>query len=77
MNSEQNKIFLIGNDNNQASLVRETLQKQAEQKPEPRTLLNVSQLKEGQRVSIGKILFKVQRVRPDKTIVLKPIGNID
>lgn len=39
-------------------------------------LLDVHQLKEGQRVTIGNVLFKIQRVRPDLTIVLKHIGNI-
>lgn len=39
-------------------------------------LLNIHQLKEGQRVSIGHVLFKIQRVRPDLTIVLKHLGNI-
>ena len=74
MLNENQKIALFGNqqNNSESSIVRETLEKQLEEK----TLLDVHQLKEGQRVSIGKVLFKIQRVRPDFTIVLKPIGKV-
>lgn len=74
MLDENSKITLIGNqpDSSKTSIIRESLEKQAEKE----TLLNVRQLKEGQRVSIGKVIFKIQRVRPDFTMVLKPIGKI-
>lgn len=75
MLDENKKIAQIGNqpENLETSVIRETLKEEAEKK----TLLNVHQLKEGQRVSIGNVLFKIQRVRPDLTIVLKHIGNIE
>lgn len=68
------KIGLIGNQSNDSdsSLIQEALKKEIEKE----NLLDVHQLKEGQRVSIGNVLFKIQRVRPDFTIVLKPVGNI-
>ena len=75
MIDENSKIALIGNQQeaSRTSVIRESLEKETEKE----TLLNVHQLKEGQRVSIGKVLFKIQRVRQDLTIVIKPIGKID
>lgn len=75
MIDENSKIALIGNQQevSKTSVIRESLEKETEKE----TLLNVRQLKEGQRVSIGKVLFKIQRVRQDLTIVIKPIGKID
>ena len=75
MIDENSKIALIGNlqEASRTSVIRESLEKETEKE----TLLNVHQLKEGQRVSIGKVLFKIQRVRQDLTIVIKPIGKVD
>ena len=75
MLDENQKIGLIGTQqkDSEASNIRETLEKKVDEE----TQLNVHQLREGQRVSIGTVLFKVQRVRSDFTIVLKPIGKID
>jgi len=75
MIDENSKIVLIGNQQeaSRTSVIRESLEKETEKE----TLLNVHQLKEGQRVSIGKVLFKIQRVRQDLTIVIKPIGKVD
>jgi hypothetical protein len=62
--------FKANKDSSDASEITKTEQKTA-------VLLDIHQLKEGQRVSIGNVLFKIKRVRPDLTIVLKHIGNIE
>lgn len=58
---------------NKGSSDASEITKTEEQTP---VLFDVHQLKEGQRVTIGNVLFKIQRMRPDFTIVLKPIGKI-
>jgi hypothetical protein len=74
MLDKNQKIGLIGTqqEDSEPSIIQKTLENKVEEK----TLLDVHQLKEGQRVSIGVVLFKVQRVRPDLTIILKPVGKI-
>ena len=58
------------------NLLRDAIEKSIEKKQDEKILEDVSQLREGQRVSIGKVLFKIQRIRLDKTIVLKNIGML-